>query len=140
GATLFMVLLAGFGALLHRYSGQRTLLIGSPAANRNRVELEGLIGFFVNTLVFPVAVDPADGLAALLAAVRELCLGAAAHQDLPFEKLVEELQPARDAGRPQLLQVMLALQTARAEVPAVSRLTLTPLALEARTAKLDLTL
>jgi amino acid adenylation domain-containing protein len=140
GATLFMTLLAGFGALFHRTTGQCRVLVGSPIANRNRLELENLIGFFVNTLVLPVEVDRQAGFGALLASVRELCLGAAAHQDLPFEKLVEELQPARDTSRSPLMQVMLALQIGGAEAPVMSGVSVEPLALEARTAKFDLTL
>ncbi|MEO7826923.1 MAG: condensation domain-containing protein, partial [Allosphingosinicella sp.] len=106
GATLFMTLLAAFQALLHRYSGQERIVVGSPVAGRGRPELEGLIGFFVNTLVLPG--DFAAGLTfrQLLERTRETALGAYACQDLPFDKLVEALQPVRDKSRSPLFQVM----------------------------------
>ncbi|MBW8875028.1 MAG: amino acid adenylation domain-containing protein [Acidobacteria bacterium] len=111
GGTVFMVLLAAFGALLHRYGGQDDLAVGSPFAGRGRQELEDLIGFFVNTLV--LRLRPAGGLsgAAFLAQVRATVLGAAAHADVPFERLVEELQTVRDPGRHPLFEVVLALQS-----------------------------
>ena len=104
-----MALLAGFPALLRRYSGQDDVVVGTPIANRDRAELEGLIGFFVNTLVLRTDLS---GEPALPRAARPGCarrpLGAFAHQELPFEKLVEELQPERDLGRSPLFQVMFA--------------------------------
>ncbi|HEX3554223.1 MAG TPA: amino acid adenylation domain-containing protein [Thermoanaerobaculia bacterium] len=111
GGTVFMVLLAAFGALLHRYGGQDDLAVGSPFAGRGRPELEDLIGFFVNTLV--LRLRPAGGLsgAAFLDQVRATVLGAAAHADVPFERLVEELQTVRDPGRHPLFEVVLALQS-----------------------------
>jgi non-ribosomal peptide synthetase component F len=99
------VLLAGFVALLQRYSGQGEVVIGTPIANRNRAEIEGLIGFFVNMLVLRVKVGEEMSYEELVKEVREVCLGAYEHQDLPFEKLVEELQPERDPGRNPLFQV-----------------------------------
>ncbi|HEX5890495.1 MAG TPA: condensation domain-containing protein, partial [Pyrinomonadaceae bacterium] len=96
GATLFMTLLAAFKALLWRYTGQSDIVVGTPVANRNREELEGLIGFFVNTLALRTDVSGDATFLELLSRVRETALGAYAHQDLPFELLVEELQPARD--------------------------------------------
>src|SRR4029077_14663011 len=110
GATPFMVLAAGLFALLSRYSGQPDLTLGSPIANRNRFETEGLIGFFVNTLVLRADVRRSRTFHEVVEQVREVTVGAYGHQDLPFEKLVEELQPERDPSRTPLFQVMLALQ------------------------------
>ncbi len=112
GVTPFMVLAGGLFALLARLSGQHDVVIGTPIANRNRIETEGLIGFFVNTLVLRAAVGRAASFEELLLQVREANLGAYAHQDLPFEKLVDELQPQRDPSRTPLFQVALALQNA----------------------------
>ncbi|HEX2162797.1 MAG TPA: condensation domain-containing protein, partial [Thermoanaerobaculia bacterium] len=109
GATLFMVLLAGWKALLARYSGQDDVVVGTPIAGRNRPEVEGLIGFFVNTLALRSRV-PEGGLRALLAEVRRVTLEAYGHQDLPFEKLVEELRPSRDLSLPPLFRVLFVLQ------------------------------
>jgi amino acid adenylation domain-containing protein len=106
GATPFMLLLAGFQALLHRYTGQEDIRIGVPVANRNRAETEGVIGFFVNTQVLRNPVHGRMELAQLLAQTRETALGAQAHQDLPFEQLVEALQPERSLGHSPLFQVM----------------------------------
>jgi amino acid adenylation domain-containing protein len=108
-ATPFMVLTAAFAILLQRYSGQQDIVIGTPVANRNRAEIEGLIGFFVNSLVLRVKMDGNPTFKELLARVREVALGAYAHQDLPFEKLVEQLQPPRDPSRNPLFQVTLQL-------------------------------
>lgn len=106
GATLFMVLLAGFQALLHRYTGQQDVRVGVPVANRHRPETAGLIGFFVNTQVLRAEVHGRTPLAQLLARTREAALGAQAHQDLPFEQLVEALQPQRSLSHSPLFQVM----------------------------------
>ncbi len=108
-ATLFMVLLAAFAALLERQSGQDDMLLGTPIANRNRAEVEGLIGAFVNTLVLRVERAAEGPFGDLLVRVRETALGAYAHQDLPFERLVEALQPARDLSRNPLFQVLVSL-------------------------------
>ena len=110
--TLFMTLLAGFQILLARYSGQRDIVIGSPIANRAQPELEALIGFFANTLVLRGNINSKSSVEAVLQRAREVCLGAYAHQDIPFEHLVAELQPERDSSRSPLFQVMFALQNA----------------------------
>ncbi len=123
GATLFMVLLAGFAALLARLCGQDDLVLGTPVAGRNRLEVEGLIGFFVNTLALRLDLAGDLGLDGLLAHVRESTLGAYAHQDLPFEKLVSELHPERSLAHAPLLQVMFSLQNLpenRLELPGLT--------------------
>ncbi len=110
GATLFMTLLAGFQALLSRYSNQDDVLVGTPIASRNRAELEELIGFFANTLVIRTRFSDDPSFRQLLAQVRETTLGAYEHQDLPFEKLVEELHPERNLSQNPLFQVLFTLQ------------------------------
>jgi amino acid adenylation domain-containing protein len=110
-ATLFMTLLAAFKLVLWRYTRQRDILVGSPIANRNRTEIEGLIGFFVNTLVLRSKLSPEMSFRELLAQVRETTLGAYGHQDVPFERLVEELEPERTLNRQPLFQVLMTLQT-----------------------------
>jgi amino acid adenylation domain-containing protein len=109
GVTLFMTLLAAWQLLLARYSRQADVVVGSPVANRTRSEVEGLIGFFVNTLVLRTKVDGELRIRELLQRVREVCLGAYAHQEVPFEMLVEELQPERNMSHTPLFQVMLNL-------------------------------
>ena len=148
GCTLFMVLLTAFKTLLHRYTGQvedsrlagDDIVVGSPIANRNRVEIEGLIGFFVNTLVLRTDLSGNPAFRELLARVREVAFGAYAHQDLPFEKLVEELHPQRDMSRNPLFDVMFAFQNAPKQELALSGLTPTPLRVDSGTTKFDLTL
>ncbi|HYO13129.1 MAG TPA: amino acid adenylation domain-containing protein, partial [Thermoanaerobaculia bacterium] len=141
GTTVFMTLLAAFQLLLSRYSGQGDLLVGSTIAGRGRLEIEGLIGFFVNTLVLRATPAGKAGFGDLLAEVRERALGAFAHQDLPFERLVEELQPQRDLSRSPLVQVIVQLQNAaQGRPPELPDLAIAPLAADSETAKLDLVL
>ncbi|HYO16870.1 MAG TPA: condensation domain-containing protein, partial [Thermoanaerobaculia bacterium] len=139
GATPFMVILASFQALLSRLSGQEDLAVGSPVANRNRMETEPLIGLFVNTLALRARLDGDPGFRDFLARVREMSLGAYTYQDLPFEKLVEELAPARSTGHTPLFQVMLALQDARAGELRLPGLSVEPLDVDTGTARFDLT-
>ena len=120
GVTMFMTCFAAFATLLHRITGQRDLVIGTPIANRNRAELEGLIGFFVNTLVLRSRADGNPTFRELLTAIRETTLGAYANQDLPFEKLVEELQPERSLSHNPLFQVAFTLQTVHAEATTMA--------------------
>jgi amino acid adenylation domain-containing protein/thioester reductase-like protein len=140
GATLFMVLLAAFKVLLWRYSGQQSLCIGTPIANRRRVELERLIGFFVNTLVLRTDLSGSFSFSEFLRQVREVCLGAQTHQDLPFERLVEEIAPVRDMSCSPLFQVMFVLQNAPEAVLEIQGLQITPLEVDIHSAKFDLTL
>jgi amino acid adenylation domain-containing protein/non-ribosomal peptide synthase protein (TIGR01720 family) len=140
GATLFMTLLAAFDVLLYRYSGQSDLVVGTPILNRTRQETEGLIGFFLNTLAIRAEITERITFQDLLARVREACLGAYAHQDMPFERLVTELSPERDLSRSPLFQVMFTLQNAPGEAPQLGGLRLAPVASGMATAKFDLTL
>jgi amino acid adenylation domain-containing protein/non-ribosomal peptide synthase protein (TIGR01720 family) len=140
GVTPFMTYLAALQALLYRYSGQEDLTVGSPVSGRGRPELESLIGFFVNTLVLRARLSPRTTFRELLAQARERVLGAFSHQELPFEQLVEALQPERDLSRPPLFQVMLVHQQGLALERALPGLTLRPLPVDGGTAKFDLTL
>ncbi|WP_369414579.1 non-ribosomal peptide synthase/polyketide synthase [Corallococcus soli] len=144
GATSFMVLLAAWQVLLARYSGQQDVSVGTPIAGRNRTELEGLIGFFVNTLVLRTKLEDGASFRQVLAQVREMTLGAYAHQEVPFEKLVEELKPERDLSRSPLFQVMFTLQNsangADESLPEGAGLALRPVESVGATAKFDLTL
>jgi amino acid adenylation domain-containing protein len=135
-----MTLLAAFQTLLYRYSGQEDIIVGTPIANRNRVETEGLIGFFVNTLALRSDLSGNPAFAELLGRVKEAALGAFAHQDLPFEMLVEALQPERDTSHSPVFQVMFALQNAPAEMGSLKDVTVTPLNDQGTVAKFDLTL
>ncbi|HYO64056.1 MAG TPA: amino acid adenylation domain-containing protein, partial [Pyrinomonadaceae bacterium] len=140
GVTLYMTLLAAFQTLLLRYTGQEDLLVGADIANRHRGETEGLIGFFVNLLVMRGDLSGDPTFAELLARTREVCLGAYAHQEVPFEKLVEEFGGGRDMSRAPLFQVLFVLQNAPAGVLELSGLKLTPFEVESATAKFDLLL
>ncbi len=138
GATLFMTLLAAFKVLLYRYSGQRDLCVGTPIANRTRVEVEGLMGFFVNTLVLRTQLSGGLSFTELLGRVREVCLGAQAHQDLPFERLVEALQPVRDMSHSPLFQVMFTLQNVPTRERKVAGLCISAVETESRAVQFDL--
>ncbi|WP_116121188.1 non-ribosomal peptide synthetase, partial [Archangium gephyra] len=140
GATPFMVLLAAFQVVLGRYAGQEDVSVGSAIANRTRAETEGLIGFFVNTLVLRTKLDGDATFRELLGQVREVTLGAYAHQEVPFEKLVEELRPERDLSRGPLFQVMFVLQNAPVNEVKLEGLTLEGVEAEGKTSKFDLTL
>ncbi|WP_350283399.1 amino acid adenylation domain-containing protein [Nitrosomonas sp.] len=138
--TLFMTLLAAFNVLLSCYSGQKDLCIGTPVANRNRLEIEGLIGFFVNTLVMRTDLSGNPAFTTLLRKVMEACLRAQANQELPFEKLVEELAPVRDMGCNPLFQVMLSLQSTPELLLEIEGLQAIPVDIESNSAKFDLNL
>ena len=140
GATMFMVLLAAFQVLLYRYSRQEDFPVGAPIANRTRKETEKLIGFFVNTLVLRANLSGDPTFRELIARVRETALAAYAHQDLPFDRLVEELHPTRDAARTPLIQVMFALQNAPQTTPAVGESPMEVVEVERGTANFDLVL
>lgn len=137
-ATLFMSLLAAFNILLYRYTDQEDILIGSPIANRNRAELEGMLGLFVNTLVLRNNLSGNPSFRELLHRVREVTIEAYAHQDLPFEMLVEKLQLERDLSRNPLYEIMFVLQNTPTSVQEVSGLTLRTLEFDNGTAQLDI--
>jgi amino acid adenylation domain-containing protein len=137
--TLFMTLLAAFQVLIYRMTGQPDVTVGSPIANRNRMEIEGLIGFFVNTLVLRTDLGGNPSFRALLERVRDVALEAYANQDIPFEKIVEELNPDRSSGRTPFFQVMFALQNAPAQPLQLEGLQVTPLPVGSAKAKFDLT-
>ncbi|MDZ7375500.1 MAG: amino acid adenylation domain-containing protein [candidate division KSB1 bacterium] len=138
--TLFMTLLAAFKTLLFRYTGQGDIAVGIPHASRNRSEIEGLIGFFVNTLVLRTQLGDAPSFKELVRRVREVTLAAYAHQDLPFEMLVEAIQPQRDLSHTPLFQVMFVMQNMPLEPLELPGLTFEPIQIETRTAKFDLSL
>jgi amino acid adenylation domain-containing protein len=140
GVTQFMLLLAAFQALLHRYSGQDDICVGTPIANRNRADIEPLIGFFVNTLVLHTTFRDRMTFRELMQQVRECCLGAYAHQDVPFELVVDALQPERNLSQSPLFQVMFVIQNAPGEAQQIPGLTIQPIEAHSGTAKFDLTL
>ena len=138
--TLFMTLVAAFAILLSRYSNQEEIVVGSPVANRNQRDVEPLIGLFVNTVLLRVDLKGQPSCAEVLRRVRETALDAYSHQGLPFEKLVEEFQPERSLSHTPLFQVMIALQNApmeRWEIPGVE---FSPVKIERKTSRFDLTL
>ena len=140
GVTLFTILLAAFQALLHRYTGQEDISLGSPIANRSRVETEPLIGCFVNTLVLRADLSGNPTFRELLGRARKVVLEALTHQELPFEKLVEELQPARDLSHSPFFQVMFDLQNIPIQSLELSDLKIAPLEMTGETEKFDLSL
>jgi amino acid adenylation domain-containing protein len=140
GVTLFIALLTAFQTLLYRLSGQDDIVVGTPVAGRNRQEIEGLIGFFVNTLVLRTDLSGNPTFEELLGRVREVALGAYTHQDLPFEQLVEVLQPDRSLSYTPLFQVMFALDDTLVPTVELPELTISSYPVEIGTAKFDLTL
>ncbi|HZT59442.1 MAG TPA: amino acid adenylation domain-containing protein, partial [Pyrinomonadaceae bacterium] len=138
GATLYMTLLAAFAALLKRYSGESDVVVGSPIANRNRAETEDLIGFFVNTLAIRARLGGDPTFCDAVREVREVVLDAYAHQDVPFERVVEELKPERDLSRSPIFQVMFAWQNAPSEELELEGVHISYEGARAETAKYDL--
>ena len=138
--TLFMTLLAAFQTLLSCYSGQEDIIVGIPIAGRNQVETEGLIGLFVNSLAIRTNLSINPSFRQLLSQVREVTLEAYEHQDLPLEKLIEELKPERDLSRSPLFQVMFVFQNTPRQPWELPGLTITPLEVHSGTSKFDLTL
>src|SRR5215207_3280534 len=140
GVTMFMTLLAAFKGLLARYAGRQDIVVGTPVAGRNQTETEDLIGFFVNTLVLRTDLAGDPSFVELLRRVRGVVLGALAHQDVPFERLVEELQPERSLSHAPLFQVAFATPTSVLPDLESSGLRLQPIRTDAQTSKFDLTL
>jgi amino acid adenylation domain-containing protein len=140
GGTLFMTLLTAFMTLLHRYTGQDDIVVGSPVANRSRNEIENLIGFFVNTLVLKGNFSHLSTFRETFNQIRDVCLQAFAHQDLPFEKLVETMRPERSLSHSPLFQVMFVLQNVPMQLPRLPGLALTEIPVERGTAGFDLKL
>jgi amino acid adenylation domain-containing protein len=140
GISLFMILVAAFQALLHRYTGQEDVVLGVPIANRNSPEVEEVVGLFVNTLVLRTDFSKSVTFRELLSTVRDVCIGAYTRQDVPFERIVEELQPLRDPARNPLFQVMFILQNVPARTVDVADLTVNPIIIDTQSSKFDLTL
>ncbi|ARU63621.1 hypothetical protein CBW65_23345 [Tumebacillus avium] len=139
-ASLYMTLLAAYKALLHRYSGQEDIILGTPIANRSRPELEGLIGFLANTLVLRTDLSGRPTFRELLQRVRTMALEGYEHQDMPFVKLVEEVQPNRDVNVSPLIQAMFVLQNAPKPTVTFNDLTVSMMGIESKTAKFDMSL
>ena len=141
GVTLFMTLLAAFQTLLHRHSGQEEILVGTAIADRNYRETEDLIGFFINQLVLRTDLTGEPTFMELLERVKEVCLGAYAHQDMPFDKLVEELQPERNLSRSPIIQVHIGLEKAVVQTATIANSHyFSPIDNEGVQARFDLTL
>ena len=140
GATLYMALLTTFAILLYRYSGQSDLVIGTPIAGRTHRETEAIIGLFANTLALHLDLAGRPSVRELLRRVRTICLGAYEHQEVPFEKLVEDLQPVRSLSYNPLFQVLFALQNMPVEVPSLMDVSVTPLEIQTTTTKFDLSM
>jgi amino acid adenylation domain-containing protein len=139
-ATLFMTLLAAFQLLMSRHSGQEDFIIASPIAGRNRTEVEGSIGFFINTLLLNADLADHPSFQSLLKRVRKVALGAYSHQDVPFEKLIEELNPRRDLSRNPLFQVLFNLLNTEDVNLTLTGLTATPVTITEANSKFDVTL
>jgi hypothetical protein len=140
GVTIFMTLLAAFQTLLYRYSSQEDIVVGTDMANRNRAETENVIGFFVNMLVLRTDLSGNPTFRELLARVREVSLGAYAHQDLPFDRLVDELEPERDPSRNPLFQAVFVLQNNPTHELKLAGITLSPFRFESNSVQFDLIL
>ena len=140
GGTPFMVFLAAYALLLSRYSGQKDVVIGSPVANRSVPEVEGLIGFFVNTLALRVDTSSNPSFRELLARAARVALDNYARQEIPFEQIVDSLQLERNLSRSPIFQTMLAYENASTDILSFPDLAITPVPVESRTAKFDLTL
>ncbi|NEQ84081.1 MAG: AMP-binding protein, partial [Moorea sp. SIO2I5] len=140
GVTLFMTLLAAFQILLYRYTGEEDIIVGTPIAGRDSIEIEQLIGVFINTLVLRTQLNGNFTFSELLAQVREVALGAYAHQDIPFEKLVEELQPERDLSHTPIFQVLFQLRNLPSQVVEVQGLKFQDFQFDRGIAQFDLTL
>ena len=138
--TQFMAFLAAFKVLLCRYTNQEDMIVGTPVANRTRLETEGLIGLFVNSLVLRTDLSGNPGFREVLRRVRDVCLGAYGHQDIPFERVVEELRVQRDPTRNPIFQVMFVLHNSTLQTFELPGATLTPVESDAETAHFDLTL
>jgi hypothetical protein len=140
GVTMFMVFLSAFKALLYKHTGQEDIVIGTSALNRSRAELEPLIGFFVNTLPLRTDLGGNPRFLELLRRIKEVALGAYAHQEMPFEKIVEEIKPERKLIQMPLFNIVFGMQNAPKEEARLSGLKITPVTNEQETARFDLTL
>ena len=140
GISLFMILVAAFQAFLYRYTGQEDVVLGVPIANRNSPEVQEVVGLFVNILVLRTDFSKSPTFRELLSTVRDVCIGAYTRQDVPFERIVEKLQPLRDPARNPLFQVMFILQNVPARTVDVADLTVDPILIDTQSSKFDLTL
>lgn len=138
GATLFMALLAVYKLLLHRYTGQEDIIVGTPIANRNLIETGPLIGFFANTIVIRSTVEGEQSFLSLLRNIRQICLEAYENQDVPFEHIVEIVNPSRDLSRPPIFDTQFALRNVPRETVAIPGLDIEELDVDPRTSKFDM--